>query len=198
MGRSLIWQVADTDGHSFRIAEDFSLLGLDDTVLTLPEQALIRLWHPVHAKAGEVQAWKTSLAEYELEALIDQIGAPADLPPPEAMTGEALLAPAGLKVTQEQLAGVLKKSGYRQGPVGDGPSIEWHEWPLPAAQLVARLSHGFFPPYMELGNPISVEAIQVWQVDGHARSVQATATLPKPLLASLWQHLQSMTAKRIV
>ncbi|NHZ91021.1 DUF4132 domain-containing protein [Massilia sp. CCM 8733] len=196
MGRSLIWQTDGASGVSFRIAEDFSLLQANDEVVTLPPDAHVTLWHPATARAGEIAAWRSNFADYELTPLIDQTGAPAELPPAASMTAERLLAPAALKVFQEHYAAIASKCGYRQGPVGDGPSIDWHEWPLPAAQLEVRLENGFCSPFMDLGTPIEVHGIAVRALGGGYKLV-APASLPKALLATLWSHLQLLEAKRV-
>ncbi|RSZ60925.1 DUF4132 domain-containing protein [Massilia atriviolacea] len=193
MGRSLIWQ---TGGASFRIAEDFSLLQANDEVFTLPSDAQVTLWHPATASTEEIAAWRSNFADYALTPMIDQTGAPSELPPAASMTKEALLAPAGLKVAQEHFAAIVSKCGYRQGPVGDGPSIEWHEWLLPAAQLSVRLTNGYCSPYMMLGSPVEVESITVLATGGGYKRV-APASLPKALQATLWSHLQLLDAKRL-
>ncbi|WP_167222004.1 DUF4132 domain-containing protein [Massilia rubra] len=194
MGRSLIWQIRGAHPRSFRIAEDFSLLQANDDVLTLPPDAQLSLWHPATALAGEAEAWRSNFADYEIVALIDQIGAPAALPPEASMSVEHVLAPAGLSVVQEQLAATLTRCGYRKGPVNDGPSIDWHEWHLPAAQLAVHLENGYCSPMMELGKPIEVHGIRIWNTDTGA-SVPP-ASLPVPLLATVWSHLQLLDAKR--
>jgi hypothetical protein len=196
MGRSLIWQTQGPAARSFRIAEDLSLLQADDEVFELPADAQVTLWHPATARAGELAAWRANFADYALTPMIDQTGAPADLPPPASLSKEGLLAPAGLKVAQEQFAAILSKAGYRQGPVGDGPSIDYHEWLLPAAQLAVRLENGYCSPYMNLGTPIEVQGITVLGIGAGYRQV-APSSLPKALLATLWSHLQLLDAKRI-
>lgn len=192
MGQSLIWQTQEEQPRSFRIAEDYSLLDAEDNVIDLPTNTLICLWHPVNVTTAEVAAWKTSLADYELEGMIEQINAPTQLPPPESLKDDQILAPAKLKIAQEQLAGLLRKWGYIQGPVGDGPSIEWFELPLPALQLRARLKYDYFPPYMSLGNPIDVYGIEI---SGKDKCIAADA--PKALLATLWQQLQTIVSKSL-
>jgi hypothetical protein len=194
MGRSLIWQTQGAAPRSFRIAEDYTLLQADDQPVTLAPDEQISLWHPATAGAGEAEAWRANFADYEIVALIDQVGAASALPPAEAIADDRLLAPAGLRVAQEKLAAVLSRCGYRKGPVNDGPSIDWHEWHLPAARIEVWLSNGYCSPLMEIGNPIEVNDIQVW--DTETRTPLPPASLPLPLLATLWSHLQLLEAKR--
>ncbi|WP_164557779.1 DUF4132 domain-containing protein [Massilia atriviolacea] len=195
MGRSLIWQTQGADPLSFRIAEDFSLLQANDEVVTLAPDAQLSLWHPATARDGEAEAWRSNFADYEIVALIDQIGAPTALPPAASMSAECLLAPAGLRVPQEQLASTLARFGYRKGPVNDGPSIDWHEWHLPAAQLSVHLENGYCSPMMEIGSPIEINGIRVWHAETY--ETVAPASLPVPLLATLWSHLHALDARRV-
>src|SRR5690606_38654924 len=121
VGRSLIWRAEEAPElarSSFRLAEDFSLVDVEDEVLSLPEGCSVSLWHPATAEAGELEAWQTYFADYEMEPMVDQLGACAELPSAELFKDEQLLAPPGLVVAQEQLAGLAKKWGYRPGPVG--------------------------------------------------------------------------------
>ncbi|RSZ60923.1 DUF4132 domain-containing protein [Massilia atriviolacea] len=196
LGRSLIWQSQGTAPASFRIAEDLSLVQADDSVFSLPDDAMVTLWHPASAAAGELDAWRAHLADYELTPLIDQLNAPSALPPAASMNAERLLAPAGLRVAQEQLASIMNKCGYRQGPTGDGAWITWHAWPLAAAQLEVRLQNGIMSPYMNIGSPIDIDSIEVWSTDGR-QALVAPAGLPVPLLATLWAQLQLLDTKRM-
>ncbi|MCO6062645.1 DUF4132 domain-containing protein, partial [Pseudomonas sp. MOB-449] len=49
VGRSLIWRAEEAPElarSSFRLAEDFSLVDVEDEVLSLPEGCSVSLWHP--------------------------------------------------------------------------------------------------------------------------------------------------------
>lgn len=195
VGRSLIWRAEgapDLARTSFRLAEDLSLVDVEDAAVALPAGCSISLWHPATALPGEVDAWRAYFADYELEALVDQLGACADLPAPGQFKDGLLLPPAPLTLAQESLGSLLKKFGYRPGPVGDGPSINEHVWQLPELQLRIELSHGHFPPYLDLGLPVDVESIRVYGMDWNSRSA---AQLPKPLLATLQGHWRALAAK---
>jgi hypothetical protein len=164
----------------------------------LPPEAAISLWHPVTAKAAEAEAWRGNLADYEVEALVDQVGASADLPKASHISGSQLKAPAGLVITQDRLASVFNKLGYRPGPVEDGPSINWHVWLLPAAQLRVDLCHSFYSPYRDAGNAVTIEYIMVHDVQGYIEKSIAVNKLPKPLLATLMEHLALIASKSAV
>lgn len=198
VGRSLIWRAEDAPGlarTSFRLAEDFSLVDVEDEALALPEGSHISLWHPATALPGEREAWQAYFADYELEPLVDQLGACAEQPAPSQFKDGMLLPPAPLTLAQEQLGGLLKKFGYRPGPVGDGPSINEHVWHLPALQLSLELSHGYFPPYLELGLPVAVQGLRVRDLSKDHWASANPARLPRPLLATLQGQWLALAAK---
>ena len=198
VGRSLIWRAEDAPGlarTSFRLAEDFSLVDVEDETVTLPAGCSISLWHPATAQPGEREAWQTYMADYELEPLVDQLGACAEQPAPGQFKNGMLLPPAPITLAQEQLGGLLKKFGYRPGPVGDGPSINEHVWRLPALELSLELSHGYFPPYLDLGLPVAVEGLRVHDLSKEYGASADPARLPKPLLATLQGQWLALAAK---
>lgn len=198
VGRSLIWRAEDAPGlarTSFRLAEDFSLVDVEDEAVTLPAGCSISLWHPATAQPGEREAWQAYMADYELEALVDQLGACAEQPAPGQFKNGMLLPPAPITLAQEQLGGLLKKFGYRPGPVGDGPSINEHVWRLPALELSLELSHGYFPPYLDLGLPVAVEGLRVHDLSKEYGTSADPARLPKPLLATLQGQWLALAAK---
>ena len=198
VGRSLIWRAEDAPGlarTSFRLAEDFSLVDVEDETVTLPVGCSISLWHPATAQPGEREAWQTYMADYELEPLVDQLGACAEQPAPGQFKNGMLLPPAPITLAQEQLGGLLKKFGYRPGPVGDGPSINEHVWRLPALELSLELSHGYFPPYLDLGLPVAVEGLRVHDLSKEYGASADPARLPKPLLATLQGQWLALAAK---
>lgn len=197
VGRSLIWRAEDAPDlarSSFRLAEDFSLVDVEDEAVVLPESCSVSLWHPATALAGELEAWQAYFADYEMEPMVDQLGACAELPPAELFKDEQLLAPPGLVVAQEQLAGLAKKWGYRPGPVGDGPSINEHTWRLPALELSIELHHGYFPPWMDIGSPVEIECFMVRDLSQGWAWIKP-ADLPKPLQATLMGQIRALQAK---
>lgn len=198
VGRSLIWRAEDAPAlvrSSFRLAEDFTLVDVEDEPVALPEGCSISLWHPATAAPGEREAWQAYFADYELDALVDQLGACAELPAATQFKDGTLLPPAPLTLAQEQLSGLLKKFGYRPGPVGDGPSIDEHVWRLPALELSIELAHGYYPPYLELGLPVAPECFRVRDLSKEYWASLDAAALPKPLLATLQGQWRAMAAK---
>ncbi|NHZ91020.1 DUF4132 domain-containing protein [Massilia sp. CCM 8733] len=181
----------------FGLAEDFSLIDADDKPFPLAPEARIALWHPAGAAAGEAEAWRSHLADYLLTPLIDQTGAPAALPPAAQLTGDCLLAPPGLSMTQPDLAAILGKAGYSEGQRSGTHAawIDWHAWPLPTARLEVRILHSAGPASPHFGMPVGIAAAELRDAaDGYA--LVPSAHWPKSLLATVWSHLLLLDAKR--
>jgi hypothetical protein len=196
LGQSLIWQGDDL--HSFRIAEDLSLVDVNDETVNLADTANIRLWHPLHALDGERQQWQQYFSDYELTPIVEQLHAPSQLPDQTRLQLQKIAANAGLQIVQEKLAALLKKLGYRQGPVGNGPSVECHYLNLDSLALRLQINHRDYPPYMD-GLLIEVEGICVYRQRDHYYGKPLNPSEQPPVLqAMLLDHLQQMEALAFV
>lgn len=188
--QSLIWQSIE-DGRSFRIAEDLSLIDVNDDLVELSEHTQVRLWHPVDTSADDVAAWKVNLADYELQELFHQVDAPTALPPAEALKKDRILAPQALYITQEIAARLFKEWHYVEGEIYRevGRSIvTCHELPLTALKITAILNHGDYPTSKTRRHLVGIRDIQF------IGDAPTAADLPKALLATLWQQMQTMLA----
>ncbi|MGW4212199.1 DUF4132 domain-containing protein [Lentzea sp. NPDC004789] len=137
--RRLVWITGD--GLAFRLAEDRTLADVDDEEITLPEDATVRVAHPVDLQAS-VTAWGEVFADYEILQPFPQLGRPVHLVPP----GEALLPhlkkycdvphPFG------KVLGLTKKGWVRGEPQDAGVEC-WMTRPLPGGgALVVSLDPG--------------------------------------------------------
>ncbi|MEU6246224.1 DUF4132 domain-containing protein [Glycomyces sp. NPDC047010] len=69
----LVWQCSDGDGwRSFRLAEDRTAADAEDEPFDLPEDASVRIGHPVTLGA-EVAAWAEVFADYEILQPFEQL-----------------------------------------------------------------------------------------------------------------------------
>ncbi|CAB5669818.1 Uncharacterised protein [Delftia tsuruhatensis] len=197
VGRSLIWRMEQ--GASFRIAEDFSLLDAADDAVELPEDAQVLLWHPVDAAPGETEAWRTCLSDYELQPLIDQLGAGTQLPDASQWKDQALHPAGPLQIRQGALSGLLAKWNYRPGPVEDGPGIYEHKLDLAGRQLYIELHHGRYTPYMELDNRVDIVNAVVYDSSHRGEDGRWPRLLPqqwpRALQATLMAQFSAIAAK---
>ncbi|MDN3240300.1 DUF4132 domain-containing protein [Glycomyces tritici] len=68
----LVWQAGDT---AFRLAEDRTLADVEDEPFELPDDAVVRLAHPL-TLGDEVEAWASVFADYEILQPFDQLARP--------------------------------------------------------------------------------------------------------------------------
>ncbi|MFI5843795.1 DUF4132 domain-containing protein [Catenuloplanes sp. NPDC051500] len=117
--RRLIWGVYDGDvlTASFRVAEDRSFAGLDDSTLTVPDDAIIGVAHPVEL-GDATTAWAEVLADYEIAQPFGQLDRAVFRPAPADV--EAVLdRPAPV----HRLLALEKRGWRRTAPMDAG--IQW-------------------------------------------------------------------------
>ncbi|MFC1409738.1 DUF4132 domain-containing protein [Streptacidiphilus sp. N1-12] len=123
--RRLVW-LADHNGtvQSFRVAEDRSCADAEDNALTLPQDATVRLAHPLLLDGGTLAAWAELFADYEILQPFPQLGrAVHTLTEEEAETGrlsrfEGVTVPVG-KVLR------LQQRGWERGQPQDAGVECW-------------------------------------------------------------------------
>ncbi|WP_030477218.1 WGR and DUF4132 domain-containing protein [Lentzea albidocapillata] len=137
--RRLVWITAG--GQSFRLAEDRTLADSGDDEFTLPEDATVRVAHPVGLQA-ELEAWGEVFADYEILQPFPQLGRPLHLVP----AGEDLLPHLKKYCDVDLPVGKilsLTKKGWIRGEPQDGGVECWITRPLPSGgALVASLDPG--------------------------------------------------------
>ncbi|MDR6320952.1 DUF4132 domain-containing protein [Actinoplanes couchii] len=140
IARGLIWQVVD--GPSFRIAEDRTLAGVDDTTLTLESSAVVRLYHPATGDPAATATWVGTLEDYETSQPFPQLAREVHRFTAE-QTGVAQIDDFAGSVVGSGLLYALVSRGWRFG--------EWHgsvvrDWP--GGQVVTV---DFEPPFDPMG-----------------------------------------------
>lgn len=111
----LVWQ-AETDAgrFGFRLAEDRTLADVEDEPFALPENATVRIAHPIALGENEVEAWATMLADYEILQPFEQLARPVfTLTDQDRETGR-LARFEGAKAGAGPLMGLLKR-GWKYG-----------------------------------------------------------------------------------
>ncbi|WP_205325695.1 DUF4132 domain-containing protein [Glycomyces sp. YM15] len=73
LARRLVWLAG---GTGFRIAEDGTFSDANDESVLLPDDAVIRLAHPVHLEPKEIDAWAEILSDYEILQPFEQLSRP--------------------------------------------------------------------------------------------------------------------------
>lgn len=165
----LVWQCSTGDGwRSFRLAEDRTPADSEDEPFELPEDAEVRIAHPVALGDDEVAAWGEVFADYEILQPFEQLTRRVfTLTDEERATGRIARFEGG-KTGAGPLIGLLKR-GWKYGsarPGRYGHGI-FHEFPGGGFLLIGS-DPGVHPGYgyddgeqtltrIELGLPEAVE-----------------------------------------
>ncbi|MYW07388.1 DUF4132 domain-containing protein, partial [Streptomyces sp. SID2563] len=122
--RRLVW-LSEADGvtTAFRVADDRSFAGIGGEVFALPEEATVRLPHPL--RLGEaVAAWSEVFAEYAIVQPFPQLGRRVFALTEEEAAGHRLGRFEGIKVPTGKVLG-LERYGWRRGNPEDNGVERW-------------------------------------------------------------------------
>ncbi|WP_063746719.1 DUF4132 domain-containing protein [Catenuloplanes japonicus] len=122
LARRLVWAVYDGDvvAHGFRIAEDRSLSDLDDAPLTVADDAVVGLPHPLEL-GDRCAAWAEVFADYEILQPFPQLGREVFTP---GADGFAVFH--DVEVPTGRVLG-MEKRGWRRGEPQDAGIQGWIE-----------------------------------------------------------------------
>ncbi|WP_051704642.1 DUF4132 domain-containing protein [Glycomyces sp. NRRL B-16210] len=121
LARRLVWLAEDGDARfGFRIAEDGTFSDVEDDALDLPENATIRVAHPVHLEREEVEAWAEVLADYEILQPFDQLTRPIMTFTEEELATGHLTRFEGVTVDVGRILGMAKRGWRRAAPEDAG------------------------------------------------------------------------------
>lgn len=138
--RRLVW-ITDS-GDSFRLAEDRTLATVEDDEFTLPDDAQVRLAHPVTLGTDVVVAWGEVFADYEILQPFQQLGRPVHPLEPGQSLDVVLKQFFGLEMQVGKLLGLTKRGWVRGQPQDAGVEC-WITRPLPnGGAVVASLEPG--------------------------------------------------------
>jgi hypothetical protein len=134
--RRMVWLAQTAESRlTFRIAEDNTYTDAEDDAVVLPDDAVIRLAHPIDMTAAEQGAWARLLADYEILQPFPQLSRPVmAFTETELETGrlqrfEDAVVPAGA------ILGLTKHGWVRGQPQDNGIEFGFH-FPLPAGGYV--------------------------------------------------------------
>lgn len=139
MTRALIWQ--SVGGSAFRVTEDGSFANIEESELKLPDDAQVRLCHPLSLSAEERAAWAEILADYDQVQPIEQLVMDTSFPEDALDTIELVQEVSG---TFEEMPregdvtprlGWIKTSQHSGFPVGDNIVILYVRHP----KLIGRV-----------------------------------------------------------
>jgi hypothetical protein len=122
----LIWGEFDKQGKlvkTFYCSEDTTLLSLEDDEVSIDDENMIGMLHPLHISVQEVKNWQDKFYELGIETIFNQMGrAIYDLPEEEK---NMLISNRfhNRKVDARAAVGYFEKLGWQRGSVVDGGMV---------------------------------------------------------------------------
>ncbi|MEU6248768.1 DUF4132 domain-containing protein [Glycomyces sp. NPDC047010] len=135
LARRLVWS-AESGGvpTAFRVAEDRTYTDVEDDAFDLPEDAVVRLDHPI--RMGERAAdWAGVLADYEILQPFEQLSRPILAFTEEELATGSLARFDGAKVEVGKLLGLTGKGWQRSSPEDGGVEPGMY-FPLPKGGFI--------------------------------------------------------------
>lgn len=122
--RRLVW-LSEADGAvtAFRVAEDRTFADVGDDELTLPEEASVRLAHPLHL-GEDLGAWSELFADYEILQPFPQLGRAVHALTEEEAASHRLARFEQATVPVGKLLGLTKR-GWERGEPQDAGVERW-------------------------------------------------------------------------
>ncbi len=116
MARGLVWEVID--GARFRVAEDGTLADVEDDPFALPDDAEVRIAHPLGLGA-ERAVWSERFADYDRVQPFEQLSR-ATFAPTDAERAQTIFdRHAGAVLPGAKLMGLLESRGWRRDGGGN-------------------------------------------------------------------------------
>ncbi|MEV7807572.1 DUF4132 domain-containing protein [Microbispora sp. NPDC088329] len=130
--RRLVWGLYDPSGRltgALRVAEDRSFADVEDDTLTLPDDAVVGVAHPLEL-GEDLAAWAEVFADYEILQPFPQLGRET-YAPDETLLAEICAA----KIPTVKVIG-LERRGWRRGDPQDAGWQGWIERDVPGGETV--------------------------------------------------------------
>ncbi|GIJ44157.1 hypothetical protein Val02_10430 [Virgisporangium aliadipatigenens] len=143
LARRLVWGRWAGDGSlrdALRIAEDRTFAGVDDAPLTLADDDVVGVAHPL-LLGDTVPAWSVVFADYEILQPFAQLDREVYAITPEEHAKGRLLRFARKVVPTGKLLG-LEHRGWRRGDPMDAGVQSWMQREVPGGLLVVELDPG--------------------------------------------------------
>jgi predicted DNA-binding WGR domain protein len=124
--RRLVWLRDGADGTTtaFRVAQDRTFADVRDAGLALPDEATVRLAHPLHLAAADLAAWSGLFARHEILQPFPQLGRPVHAFTEEEAGGHRLTRFEGATVPVGKLLGLTRR-GWERGEPQDAGVERW-------------------------------------------------------------------------
>jgi hypothetical protein len=142
MSRRLIWRFAESSGDILGIAPDGELIDIEGRKINPAADAMVRLWHPIHAGASAIEAWREFLVAREIRQPFKQAYREIYiLTDAERRTNIYSNRFAAHVLKQHQMNALARQRGWRYGLQGwfdsqNTASLDLSNWGLAAEFFV--------------------------------------------------------------
>lgn len=160
--RRLVWGLYDSSGRltgALRVAEDRSFADVEDDMLTLPDEAVVGVAHPLELEE-KLAAWSEVFADYEILQPFPQLGRET-YAPDETLLNEISAA----RIPTVKVIG-LERRGWRRGDPQDAGWQGWIERDVPGGGTVTvGLNPGIAIGYLDYADEQTLEGIPLDGLD---------------------------------
>jgi len=139
LAQRLVWRAQD--GRAFRVAEDGTLASERDEKITLEDDAVIAIAHPIDLGKDAVGAWSKIFADYEILQPFAQLAREIFTLTPEEDATREMKRFENVEVRANALVGLLTH-GWSRGEVGDHGVYVEIEHPLATLRFKPGLAVG--------------------------------------------------------
>jgi hypothetical protein len=108
---------------TFYCREDATQLTLVDTIITLPENASVRILHPVYLDAPTLQQWKQKFADLQIIPVFPQLERPVAALPPQQATTTLVHDFEDISMESDILNRYMEQKGWKLSEGSDGKYV---------------------------------------------------------------------------
>ncbi len=194
----LVWRADRGDhGFTFRPLEDGSLTNVDDEVVTLGPDDVVRVAHEVVIPPADSQRWIEHLRDYDVAPLLPQFGKPVYRIPAERVEEDTVQDFLGHVLMSFALRGRATKLGWLRGPAEDAGFYFTYVRRFPSAGLEAVIEFtGSALP--EENRLVALRDLSFRMVvagaSGRGDATVPLGQVPPVLLSECWNDLRTMAA----
>ncbi len=134
----LLWGVYDKNGtllSPFMVMEDTSLINLEDEEISLDEDQVIGMVHPLSLSEEENTTWKTKMFDYGLESIFPQLDRPIVRIEDKNRSLKISHEYDQKKISSYGFGGQMEKLGWARGSVVDGGYVTGYYKTFPEASI---------------------------------------------------------------
>ena len=127
----LVWALFDEQEQlitTFRCLEDATLRTVADTAIVLPENASIRILHPVCLDTAVLQQWKRKFADLQIAPVFPQLERPVASLSPQQAYNTLIHDFEDISMESELLNRYMEQKGWKLSEGSDGKYVyAWHK-----------------------------------------------------------------------